>query len=65
MRNIGSYYIARVKLDTMRLEKRSDEVLIRPGSSLLGEIMIGQRTVMSYFIYPLVGTLDESLRERR
>jgi HlyD family secretion protein len=49
----------------MRLEKRSDEVLIRPGSSLLGEIMIGQRTVMSYFIYPLVGTLDESLRERR
>lgn len=65
LRNIGSYYVARVKLESIRLEKRSDEVLIRPGSSLLGEILIGQRTVMSYFIYPLVGTLDESLRERR
>jgi len=65
LRNVGSYYTARVRLESIRLERRSDEVLIRPGSSLTGEIRVGQRTVMSYFIYPLVGTLDESLRERR
>jgi len=63
--NMGSYYLARVKLASLTLERRTDEVLIRPGSSLSGEIRIGQRTVMSYFIYPLVGTLDQSLRERR
>jgi hemolysin D len=61
----GSFYIARVKLQSLELERRSDEVLIRPGSSLSGEIRVGRRTVMSYFVYPLVGTLDESLRERR
>jgi HlyD family secretion protein len=61
----GSYYLARVKLASLKLDRKDDELLIRPGSSLTGEIRIGQRTVMSYFIYPLVGTLDESLRERR
>jgi len=64
-RSAGSYYVARVKPDTMQMERRNDEVQIRPGSSLMGEVLIGKRTVMSYFIYPLVGTLDESLRERR
>jgi len=62
---MGSYYLARVKLASLKLERRQDEVLIRPGSSISGEIQIGKRTVMSYFVYPLVGTLDESLRERR
>lgn len=62
---MGSYYLARVKLASLKLERRADEVLIRPGSSLSGEIRIGQRTVMSYFVYPLIGTLDQSLRERR
>lgn len=65
LRQIGSYYVARVRLESLKLERRSNEVLIRPGSSLTGEILIGKRTVMSYFIYPLIGTLDESLRERR
>jgi hemolysin D len=62
---MGSYYLARVKLASLKLERRQEEVLIRPGSSLSGEIRVGQRTVMSYFVYPLIGTLDESLRERR
>lgn len=62
---MGSYYLARVKLASLKLERRQEEVLIRPGSSLSGEIRVGQRTVMSYFIYPLIGTLDQSLRERR
>jgi len=59
------YYLARVKFQSLELGRRADEVLIRPGSSLTGEIRVGRRTVMSYFVYPLVGTLDESLRERR
>jgi hemolysin D len=61
---LGSYYLARVKLESLQLQRKADEVLIRPGSSLIGEIRIGERTVMSYFVYPLIGTLDQSLRER-
>ena len=62
---LGSYYLARVKLESLQLQRKADEVLIRPGSSLVGEIRIGERTVMSYFVYPLIGTLDQSLRERQ
>lgn len=62
---VGNYYVARVKLDSTRLERHAEEVQLRPGSTLLGEVRIGERSVLSYFIYPLVGTLDSSLRERR
>jgi HlyD family secretion protein len=64
----GNYYLARVSLETTELERKSprnDDVSLRPGFTVSGEIVIGRRSVMSYFLYPLIGTLDESLRERR
>jgi hemolysin D len=61
----GNYYLARVKLESTRLERQSEDVALRPGFTLAGEIKIGERSVMSYFVYPLIGTLDASLRERR
>jgi HlyD family secretion protein len=32
--------------------------------TLTGEIKTGKRTVISYFLYPVIRVLDESLRER-
>ncbi|NBO43580.1 MAG: HlyD family type I secretion periplasmic adaptor subunit [Betaproteobacteria bacterium] len=61
----SNYYIARVLLDSTKLERHADEVILRPGSTLQGEVRIGERSVLSYFVYPLIGTLDRSLRERR
>jgi HlyD family secretion protein len=64
----GNYYLARVRLESTELERKSprnEDVSLRPGFTLSGEIVIGRRSVMSYFLYPLIGTLDESLRERR
>jgi HlyD family secretion protein len=28
------------------------------------EIVVGQRTVLSYFLYPLIRVVDEAIRER-
>jgi HlyD family secretion protein len=28
------------------------------------EVIVGQRTVLSYFLYPLMRAVDESIRER-
>jgi hemolysin D len=61
----ANYYLARVELESTKLERRADEVSLRPGLTLSGEVKIGRRTVLSYFLYPIMGTLDESLRERR
>jgi hemolysin D len=35
-----------------------------PGMTRTAEIVTGKRTVISYFLYPLIRVLDESLRER-
>jgi hemolysin D len=32
--------------------------------TLTAEIVVGQRSVLSYFLYPLMRMLDESIRER-
>jgi HlyD family secretion protein len=34
-----------------------------PGMTVSAEIHAGDRTVISYFLYPLIRGLDESLRE--
>jgi len=61
----GDYYLARVRLQSEKLEKNPDNAIVRPGSTLSGEIKVGQRSVLSYFLYPIIRTFDESMRERR
>ena len=34
-----------------------------PGMKVRAEIKVGQRSVISYFLYPVIRALDESLRE--
>ncbi len=34
-----------------------------PGMTLAAEIVVGQRTVMSYLLWPLTKAVDESIRE--
>lgn len=60
----GTYYLARVSLDDTRLDGVPAPTLLLPGMTLSGEIVTGQRSVISFFLYPLIRVLDESLRER-
>ncbi len=58
------YYIARISLEDKRLVRLPIPILLIPGMTLTGEIITGKRTVISYFLYPVLRVLDESFRER-
>ncbi|MFC7397568.1 HlyD family type I secretion periplasmic adaptor subunit [Chelatococcus sp. GCM10030263] len=56
-------YRARVALTNTQLRSAPSSFRIIPGMNLTGEIKVGQRSVISYFLYPLLRGLDESIRE--
>lgn len=58
------YYQVRVQLDDTRLKQVVEPTRLLPGMTLSGEIVTGTRTVISYFLYPVIRILDESLREK-
>lgn len=46
---------------TLRLERKPIQMI--PGMAVTAELKVGRRTVISYFLYPLLRGLDESIRE--
>lgn len=60
----GYYYLVRLSLGDTHLEHIPSPTRLLPGMTLTGEIVTGKRTVISYFLYPVIRVLDESFRER-
>lgn len=58
-----SYYKAMLHLTASELRNVPEDQRFLPGMTLAGEIKLGTRSVISYFLYPLIRTFDESLRE--
>lgn len=58
------YYLARIRLDNTHLERVPSPTRLLPGMTLSGEIITGKRSVISYFLYPVLRVMDESFRER-
>ncbi len=58
------YYLIRADLEDVHLGQLPDPISLLPGMTLIGEIITGKRTVISYFLYPVIRLLDESFRER-
>jgi HlyD family secretion protein len=56
-------YRARIHLGDAMLRGVPDNTRLLPGMTVVGEIKVGQRNVLSYFLHPLLRGLDESLRE--
>jgi hemolysin D len=56
-------YRARVALGANALREVPQSFRLIPGMTVTAEIKAGERTVMSYFLYPLLRGLDESIRE--
>lgn len=56
-------YRARIAVDRMELRDIPDSFRLIPGMTITSEIVVGQRSVISYFLYPLLRVFDESLRE--
>nr|VFJ60527.1 MAG: type I secretion membrane fusion protein, HlyD family [Candidatus Kentron sp. FM]VFJ61927.1 MAG: type I secretion membrane fusion protein, HlyD family [Candidatus Kentron sp. FM]VFK10903.1 MAG: type I secretion membrane fusion protein, HlyD family [Candidatus Kentron sp. FM] len=58
-----AFFRARITLLTTTLEDVPDDFRLLPGMTLTGEINVGQRRVIAYFLYPIIRALDESIRE--
>lgn len=57
------FFKARVLLSDTRLGASAESVRLLPGMAVTAEIKVGRRTVISYFLYPLIRGLDDSIRE--
>jgi HlyD family secretion protein len=57
------YYKARVEVTATDLRDVPRSFRLIPGMAVTAEIKAGERTILSYFLYPLLRGLDESIRE--
>lgn len=60
----GSVFVAYVKLDSNRIRADQRWITLTTGMSVNAEITTGRRRVISYFLGPLVQSVQESLHER-
>ena len=56
-------YRLRLTLDATGLKNLPQDFRLIPGMVVTSEIKVGSRSLMSYFIYPILRTLDAGLRE--
>jgi HlyD family secretion protein len=57
------YYKARVEVTATDLRDVPHTFHLIPGMAVTAEIKVGERKILSYFLYPLLRGLDESIRE--
>lgn len=57
------YYKARIQMNDVNLKNMADKGRLLPGMTLTSEIVVGERSVLSYIFWPLLKGLDESIRE--
>lgn len=57
------YYRVLVDLRDTHLRLPPERVQLIPGMAVTAEMKVGKRRVISYFLYPLLRGLDESIRE--
>ncbi len=57
------YYSARITLEGTKLKNMREGARLLPGMTLSAEIVVGERSVMSYLSWPLTKGLDEAVRE--
>lgn len=58
-----SYYVMRMQLDSTQLLNMADTARLLPGMTLSAEIVVGQRSIISYLAWPLTKGITESIRE--
>jgi len=58
-----AYYPARVTYMSNTLKQVPKDTQLVPGMTLTGEIKVSERSVISYFLYPLTKAFGESIRE--
>jgi hemolysin D len=62
-RQTRAYYPARVTEISGKLRAVPSDHVLAPGMTVSAEIRVGERSVISYFLYPLIKAFDEGIRE--
>jgi HlyD family secretion protein len=62
-RPTAPYYRVLVDISDVHLRFPSKRIHMIPGMAVTAEMKVGRRSVISYFLYPLLRGLDESIRE--
>jgi hemolysin D len=57
------YYRVLVDVTDTKLRRQPERIQMIPGMAVTAELKVGRRSVISYFLYPLLRGLDESIRE--
>ncbi|MBN9149229.1 MULTISPECIES: HlyD family type I secretion periplasmic adaptor subunit [unclassified Nitrobacter] len=57
------YYRVLVDVADTKLRRQPEHMQLLPGMAVTAELKVGSRRVISYFLYPLLRGLDESIRE--
>ena len=57
------HYRALIEFKDISLRHLPDGFRPMPGMTVSGEIKVGERTIISYFLYPILRSLSESIRE--
>ena len=58
-----AYYLSRVTLHQTTLKNMAESTRLLPGMTLTAEIVVGQRSVMSYLAWPITKGMTEAIRE--
>ncbi|WP_246504373.1 HlyD family type I secretion periplasmic adaptor subunit [Bradyrhizobium agreste] len=62
-RSSAPYYRVLIDLRDTHLRLPPERLQLIPGMAITAEMKVGRRSVISYFLYPLLRGLDESIRE--
>ncbi len=57
------YYRVLIDINDAELRALPAGFQMTPGMAVTAEMKVGNRSVISYFLYPLLRGLDESIRE--
>jgi hemolysin D len=57
------YYVSRITLSNTNLKNMVEKSRLLPGMTVTAEIVVGERSVLSYIAWPLLKGLNEAVRE--
>jgi len=58
-----AFYLSRITFGKSKLKNMPEQAKLLPGMTLTAEIVVGQRSVISYLLWPLGKAVDESIGE--
>jgi len=59
----GTYYRIHAEIESNNLHDLPDDFRLVPGMLLTGDIRVGRRRLITYFLYPIIRTLETSFTE--